>query len=53
MLVEPGLEISELSLELSKLLLVLGHNCQQCYKGMLDESGCRSPVIDRDTLWWW
>ena len=53
MLIEPGLEVGELSLELSELLLVVGHNRQQCNKGLLDERRCGSPVIGRDTLWWW
>jgi hypothetical protein len=51
MLVEPGLEIGELCLEMRELLLVLGHNRQQSHKGMLDERGRRSPVIGRDTVW--
>ena len=51
MLVELGLEIGELRLELSELLLLLGDNHQQCYKGMLDERGRRGPVIGRDTIW--
>lgn len=51
MLVEPGLQIGELCLELRELLLVLGHNRQQCHKGLLDERGRGGPVIDRDTFW--
>jgi hypothetical protein len=51
MLVKPGFEIGELRLELSELLLLLGHNRQQCHKGVLDEGGRRSPVIGRDTVW--
>jgi hypothetical protein len=51
MLVEPGLEFGKLSLMLSELLLLLGHNRQQCYKGMLDERGRCGPVIGRDTIW--
>ncbi len=53
MLVEPGLEISQLCLELSELLLVVGHNRQQCDKGLLDESGRGGPEIGRNTVWWW
>lgn len=51
MLVEPGFKLGELRLELSELLLLLGHNRQQSHKGVLDEGGRRSPVIGRDTLW--
>lgn len=53
MLVESGLQLGELRLELSELLLLLGHNRQQCHKGVLDEDGRSSPVIGRDTIWWW
>lgn len=53
MLVEPDLEVSQLGLELSELLLLLRHNRQQCDKGVLDESGRSGPVIGRDTLWQW
>lgn len=53
MLVEPGLQLGELCLELSELLLLVGHNRQQRNKGLLDESGRSGPVIGRDTLWWW
>jgi hypothetical protein len=53
MLVESGLEIGELCLELSELLLLLGHNRQQCHKGMLDEGRRRCPVGGGDTVWWW
>jgi hypothetical protein len=51
MLVEAGFEIGHLRLELSQLLLLLGHNRQQCRKGVLDEERRRGPVIGRDTVW--
>jgi hypothetical protein len=38
---------------MSELLLVVGHNCQQSYKGLLDKAGCGCPIIGRDTVWWW
>jgi hypothetical protein len=51
MLVEPDMEIGDLCLELSELLLLLGHQCQQRHKGLLDEGRCGGPVIGRDTVW--
>jgi hypothetical protein len=53
MLIEPGLQLGELSLKLSELLLVVGYNRQQCNKGLLDERRRGGPVIGRDTLWCW
>jgi hypothetical protein len=53
MLVEASLQLSELNLKLSELLLLMGHNREQCDKGLLDESGRCGPIIGGDTLWWW
>ena len=53
MLVEPGFKIGELRLELSELLLLLGHNRQQGHKGVLYEGGRRGPVIGRETICKW
>jgi hypothetical protein len=53
MQLEPGLQFGELCLELSELLLLLGHNRQQCDKGVLDEGGRSGPIIGGYTIWWW
>ncbi len=53
MVVEPGLQIGELCLELSELLLLLGHNRQQRHKSLLDEGRRGCPSISGDAVWWW
>ena len=51
MLVEPGLQIGDLRLELSELLLLLGYDRHQGHKGLLHEGGRGGPVIGRDIVW--